>query len=176
MNLDPVDNRYYLNMLQTDAAINGGNSGGPLVDATGDVIGMNTLIFNSGNSHGNIGIGFAIPINKVKKVIEELKKNGKVNRDFDVGMSIQSIDETIAKYYNLNSTRGVVVTQVYRNSPADKAGIKVGDIITRVNNYNITDQNTMVGVFQEFRVGQTITVHIIRNNKDLTKEMTLEKK
>lgn len=176
MNLDPQDNRYYLNMLQTDAAINGGNSGGPLVDATGAVIGMNTLILNSGNNQGNIGIGFAIPINRVKRIVEELKKYGKVNRDFNVGMSIQSIDPEIAKYYNLKSTRGVVVTQVYPGTPAAKGGIKDGDIITQVNNYVINNQDTMVGVFQQFRTGQTVTIHIIRDNKKITKEMTLEKK
>ncbi len=176
MNLDAVDNRYYLNMLQTDAAINGGNSGGPLVDATGDVIGMNTLIFNAGNSQGNIGIGFAIPINKVKRIIKELKEYGKVNRDFNVGMSIQSIDQEIAKYYNLKTTRGVVVTQVYPGTPASKAGIKDGDIITQVNNYIINNQDTMVGVFQQFTAGQKVTLNIIRDNNKITKEMTLEKK
>jgi serine protease Do len=176
MNLDPVDNRYYLNMIQTDAAINGGNSGGPLVNAVGKVIGMNTLIFNSGNSNGNIGIGFAIPINKVKRIIEELKKNGKIYRNFSVGLRIQSIDSDIAKAYNLNSTRGVIVNQVYPGTSAAAAGIKAGDIILKVNDYNINDENTMMGVFQEFRTGQTIDLTIVRNGKEITKKMTLEKK
>ena len=75
MNLEPINNRYYLNMLQTDAAINGGNSGGPLVNSLGEVIGMNTLIFTGGSgAQGNIGLGFAIPINKVKRIIDELKE------------------------------------------------------------------------------------------------------
>ncbi len=176
MNLEPLDNRYYLNMIQTDAAINGGNSGGPLVNSLGNVIGMNTLIFTGGNgSQGSIGLGFAIPINKIKKIVKELKENGKVNRDFSVGLSIQSIDKGIASYYKLNTTKGVIVTQVYPNSPASKAGIKVGDIIVKVNDYVINDQQTMVGVFQEFRTGQTVKVDLLRDNKELTKEMTLEK-
>ncbi len=177
MNLEPINNRYYVNMLQTDAAINGGNSGGPLVNSEGEVIGMNTLIFTGGNgSQGSIGLGFAIPIDKIKRIISELKKNGKIDRDFDPGMRIQTIDEQIANYYNLDETRGVIVTQVLPNSPAKKAGIEVGDIITQVDNYRINDDQTIIGVFQEFRKGQTITLKIIRDNKPMTVQMKLENK
>ena len=176
MNLEPMNNRYYLNMIQTDAAINGGNSGGPLVNSNGEVIGMNTLIFTAGNNQGNIGLGFAIPINKVKKIIKELKEKGKINRDFSVGLRIQSIDEGLAKYYNLGTTKGVIVTQVIKGTPADKSGIKVGDIIVQVENYNINDSETLESVFQEFRTGQTITLKLIRDDKDITKKMTLTKR
>ena len=175
MNLEPINDRYYLNMIQTDAAINGGNSGGPLVNSLGDVIGMNTLIYTANGVQGNIGLGFAIPVNKIKKIVSELKANGKVNRDFNIGLRIQSIDEGIAKYYNLDNLRGVIITQVLRNSPAAKAGLKTGDIITKIDNYVINNEQTLVGVFQEFRTGQTVTVDIIRDNKNLTKNMTLEK-
>ncbi len=177
MNLEPINNRYYVNMLQTDAAINGGNSGGPLVNSEGEVIGMNTLIFTGGNgSQGSIGLGFAIPIDKIKRIISELKKNGKIDRDFDPGMRIQTIDEQIANYYHLDETRGVIVTQVLPDSPAKKAGIEVGDIITQVESYRINDDQTIIGVFQEFRKGQTITLHIIRDNKPMTVQMKLENK
>lgn len=177
MNLEPINNRYYVNMLQTDAAINGGNSGGPLVNSEGEVIGMNTLIFTGGNgAQGSIGLGFAIPIDKIKRIISELKKNGKIDRDFDPGMRIQTIDEQIANYYHLDETRGVIVTQVLPDSPAKKAGIEVGDIITQVENYRINDDQTIIGVFQEFRKGQTITLHIIRDNKPMTVQMKLENK
>ena len=176
MNLEPINNRYYLNMIQTDAAINGGNSGGPLVNSNGEVIGMNTLIFTSGNNQGSIGLGFAIPINKIKQIIKELKENGKINRDFSVGLRIQSIDEGLAKYYNLGTTKGVIVTQVIKGTPADKSGIKVGDIIVQVENYNINDSETLESVFQEFRTGQTITVKLLRDGKDITKKMTLTKR
>jgi serine protease Do len=175
MNLEPINNRYYLNMIQTDAAINGGNSGGPLVNSNGEVIGMNTLIFTAGNQ-GNIGLGFAIPINKIKKIIKELKENGKIDRDFSVGLRIQSIDEGLAKYYNLGTTKGVIVTQVIQGTPAEKSGIKVGDIIVQVENYNINDSETLESVFQEFRTGQTITLKLLRDNKEITKKMTLTKK
>jgi serine protease Do len=174
MNLDAINNRYYLNMIQTDAAINGGNSGGPLANSIGQVIGMNTLIFTAGGgNNGSIGLGFAIPINKVKRIIEELKENGKIDRNFEIGMRIQSIDEGIAKYYHLQSTKGVIVTKVYPNTPAESGGIEVGDIILEVEGYRINNENTMFGVFHEFRTGQTISLKIIRDEKEITKEMKL---
>ncbi len=176
MNLEPVNGRYYLNMIQTDAAINGGNSGGPLVNSLGEVIGMNTLIFTSGNSNGNIGLGFALPINKVKRIIKELKENGKINRDFEIGLRIQAIDEGLANYYKLKTTKGVIVTRVYPGTPADEAGIEVGDIITNIDGYQINNEGTLQSVFFEFRVGQTIKLDIIRDNKKIVKEMKLEKK
>lgn len=176
MNLEPLNNRYYINMIQTDAAINGGNSGGPLVNSLGQVIGMNTLIFTAGGVQGNIGLGFAIPINKVKKIITELKEKGSIDRDFQIGMSIQSIDEGIARYYDLRNTRGVIVTRIVPNSPADEAGIKVGDIILEVEGFKINNEKTIFGVFQEFRVGQTINLKILRDNTELTKRMKLVKK
>ena len=175
MNLEPINNRYYINMLQTDAAINGGNSGGPLVNSEGEVIGMNTLIFTGGNgSQGSIGLGFAIPIDKIKRIISELKENGKIDRDFDPGMRIQTIDEQIAKYYSLDETRGVIITQILPDSPAKRAGLKVGDIIVQVENYRINDDQTIIGVFQEFRKGQTVTLNILRDNKPMTVQMKLE--
>ena len=177
MNLEPINNRYYLNMLQTDAAINGGNSGGPLVNSLGEVIGMNTLIFTGGSgAQGNIGLGFAIPINKVKKIIDELKGSGKINRDFDIGLRIQSLDETIANYYKLENTRGVIITQVLPKSVASRSGLNVGDVILQVDEYKINNEQTLIGVFQEFRTGQTISIKILRDNEQLIKKMTLESK
>jgi len=176
MNLEPLDNRYYLNMLQTDAAINGGNSGGPLVNSVGEVIGMNTLIYSPNGSGGNIGLSFAIPIDKIKRIITELKQKGSIDRNFDVGFKIQSIDEGIADYYKLPTSKGVIITYVASGSSADKAGLKVGDIIQKVNEYQINNENTLISVFQEFRVGQTITLHIIRDDKLMEEKMTLDKK
>ena len=175
MNLDAINDRYYLNMIQTDAAINGGNSGGPLVNSIGEVIGMNTLIFTAGGNNGSIGLGFAIPINKVKKIVEELKKYGSIDRNFEIGMRIQSIDEGVAAYYHLQSTKGVIVTKVYPNTPAERGGIEVGDIVLEVGGYKINDENTMFSVFHEFRTGQTVTLKIIRDDKEITKTMKLVK-
>lgn len=177
MNLEPINNRYYLNMIQTDAAINGGNSGGPLVNSIGEVIGMNTLIFTGGSgAQGNIGLGFAIPISKVKRIIQELKESGKIDRDFDIGLRIQSLDETIANYYNLSDTRGVIITQVLPKSPAGRSGLAVGDVILQVDEYKINNEQTLVGVFQEFRTNQTIAIKVLRDNEVLTKKMKLERK
>ena len=175
MNLEPIKDRYYLNMIQTDAAINGGNSGGPLVNSLGEVIGMNTLIFTAG-TQGNIGLGFAIPINKVKQIVDVLKAKGKIDRDFEIGMRIQSIDESIAKYYDLERTRGVIITKVYPGTPADKAGLQVGDIILKIEDYQIINDNTIFGVFYEFRTGQEIKLSIVRDDKEITKKMILERK
>ncbi len=175
MNLDAINNRYYLNMIQTDASINGGNSGGPLVNSEGQVIGMNTLIFTSGGNTGNIGLGFAIPINKVKRIIEELKEKGSIDRNFEIGMRIQTIDEGIARYYHLENTKGVIVTKIYPNTPAEKGGIEIGDIILEVEGYKINNENTIFSVFHEFRAGQTVTLKIIRDEKELTKQMKLVK-
>ena len=175
MNLDAINDRYYLNMIQTDAAINGGNSGGPLVNSLGDVIGMNTIIFTSGNNTGNIGLGFAIPVNKVKRITEELKEKGSIDRNFEIGMRIQTIDEGIAKYYHLNNTKGVIVTKIYPNTPAERGGIEVGDIITEVDGFKISNENSMFSVFHEFRTGQTITIKIIRDDKESTKTLKLVK-
>lgn len=175
MNLEPINERYYLNMIQTDASINGGNSGGPLLNSLGEVIGMNTLIYTAGGGNGSIGLGFAIPINKVKKIIEELKANGKIDRSFSVGIRIQTIDQEIADYYKLETSRGVIVTQVSPGSPASRAGIKVGDIITNIDDYVISNEETLIGVFQEFRVNQTINLTIVRDDSTIKKSMKLEK-
>ncbi|HEX2960422.1 MAG TPA: trypsin-like peptidase domain-containing protein [Ignavibacteriales bacterium] len=175
MNLEPDNNRYYLGMLQTDAAINRGNSGGPLVNSVGELIGMNTLIFTADGSSGNIGLGFAIPINKAKRIITELKEKGIVDRNFKIGLDAQTIDEGIAEYYKLASTRGAIVTDVKRNSPAEKAGLEPGDIIVEVEGNKIINRGSLVGVFQEFRTGQTISLTIIREKQTLNKKMRLEK-
>lgn len=174
LNLKPLNQRYYLNMIQTDAAINGGNSGGPLVNSMGEVIGMNTLIFTAG-SKGSIGLGFAIPINKIKRTIRELKEFGTVNRNFDVGLGVQSIDEGIARAYGLSSTKGVIITQVYPATPAYKSGLKVRDIIVQVEQYKIINEETLISVFQEFRAGQIIKIKVFRDGKKYTLKMKLER-
>jgi len=175
MNLDAINDRYYLNMIQTDAAINGGNSGGPLVNSLGEVIGMNTLIFTAGNNSGSIGLGFAIPVNKIKRITEELKENGSIDRNFEIGMRIQTIDEGIAKYYHLKNAKGVIVTKVYPDTPAERGDMEVGDIIVEIEGYKISNENSIFSVFHEFRAGQTITLKIIRDEKELTKTMKLVK-
>lgn len=172
MNLGRSRERYYLDMIQTDASINSGNSGGPLVNSVGEIIGMNTLIYSE--TGGSVGVGFAIPVNKIKRIIAELKKDGKVDRNFWTGLSIQTIDKGIARYYGLPTARGVIVTHVQTGSPGYKAGIEVGDIITRVNQFRIDDDNMLIAVLQEFRTGDTIKLQITRNNNTFIKNMRLD--
>lgn len=174
-NLDPVNGRYYTNMIQTDAAINGGNSGGPLVNSLGEVIGINTLIY-SPNGAGNIGIGFAIPSNKVKSIIEDLKANKKIDRSFWTGLNVQMIDEGIAKSLGLKTKRGVIINDVKSDSPAEKAGLQVGDVILEVEGFKISTDQHLISLFQEFRVGQKIVFKILRENKTQTVKMYLTKK
>lgn len=176
MNLGVKDNRYYLNMLQTDAAINSGNSGGALVNGVGQLIGMNTLIYTAQGSSGNVGVGFAIPVNKIKRIINELKKKGKIDRDFWTGLRVQTIDDGIAKYYNLNNTRGVIVTNVEDGSPADKAGLVATDVIKKVDDFIVHDYNSMANILQEFMTNDVITLSIIRDNKKLNIKMKLERR
>lgn len=175
MNLNAVNNRYYINMIQTDAAINGGNSGGPLVNSIGELIGMNTLIYTAGNSQGNIGVGFAIPVNKIKKIISILKKNGAVDRNFWTGLQIQTIDQNIADYFNLKTTRGVIITKVQKNSPAERTGLLVRDIILEVGNFRINNDATLISVLHEYQTGESVKLKIFRDNQILTKHMKLER-
>lgn len=175
MNIGSANNRFYMNMLQTDAAINSGNSGGPLVNALGELIGMNTIIFTAQGSAGNVGVGFAIPVNKINRVVKELKGKGKVERDFWTGLKILTINEQIAKANKLNTSRGVIITEVEKNSPAQKAGLQIYDIIIGVDKSRINDENTLGGIIQEYRTGDTIDFKILREDKQLIKKMKLEK-
>ncbi|MBM4176401.1 MAG: trypsin-like serine protease [Ignavibacteria bacterium] len=177
LTLQPINNRYYRKMIQTDAPINGGNSGGPLVNSVSEVIGMNTIIY-TGNSYsaGNIGIGFAIPINKIKSIVDELKHNKKIERDFWTGLSIQTLDSRIAKYYGLKSTKGVVITQIERNSPASDAKLEVGDVILEIDGEQVTDENDVRSAFFEFRTGQSVKLKILHNDKIIDRTMKLEKR
>lgn len=169
--------RIYQNMIQTDASINMGNSGGPLVNANAEVIGINTFIFTGGSySEGSVGVGFAIPIDRVKTIIEELKRYGKIDRTFRTGLSVQNIDRFLAQYLKLKSTTGVIVTEVKRGSSAYRAGIKVGDVITRVNNKIIhTDADIIKEIQEKFlKAGDIITLTITRRSQtfDVNLELT----
>ena len=123
----------YENFIQTDASINPGNSGGALVNLRGELVGINTAIFSPNQRVGNIGIGFAIPSNMVRQISDQLIKYGEVKRAY-LGVQMQDITPDLAKAFNLDSNNGAVVTRVQKGSAADDAGVKVGDIITAVDN------------------------------------------
>ena len=167
----------YQDMVQTDASINPGNSGGPLVNALGEVIGISTFIMTGSNySSGSIGIGFAIPINRVKEVAEDLKKYGKVERSYTTGVHIQSIDPVMQRYLNLPSSEGVIITDVEKRSSGEKAGLKVGDVIMEVDGNKINSTMDISRVIDEglHKVGDVITLKIIRENNSMELQLTLE--
>ena len=166
--------RLYMNMIQTDASINPGNSGGPLLNSEGEVIGMNTMIFSE--SGGSIGLGFAIPSNKIQDVVEVLKEKGGINRDYWIGLSIQNVDQLIAQHLKMDSAQGVVITDVDPGSPAEKAGVQVADVIVSMNNREVKDKNSVQKVLSndDFRVGDTLSMGIFREGRTFEVEMLLE--
>jgi serine protease Do len=174
MNLQPSEGRVYRGMIQTDAAINSGNSGGPLINALGEVIGVNSVIFTP--NQGNIGLGFAIPVNRVKKVVEELKRSGKVERNFWTGLEVQNVDRRIARYFGLERVEGVIVAEVQKRSPADRAGFKVGDIILRANGEKIEDDASLIGLLEDLKPGDVIAMDVLRDRKETQLKLKLEKR
>jgi serine protease Do len=175
MNLNVDDNRSYRGLIQTDAVINAGNSGGPLVNANGEVIGINTLIYTAGVSQAYIGYGFAIPVNRIKSIISELKMKGKIERDFWTGLEIRPVDATIARYFSLTQAQGVIVSDIKKNSPAAKAGVQIADIIVEVNDIKINDESSLLQIIQESRAGDTWKMKVFRDKKIISLTMKLEK-
>jgi len=151
--------------IQTDASINPGNSGGPLINIYGEVIGINRMIYSK--SGGYMGIGFAIPINTAKSVLVQLEKYQKVKRGY-LGVSILPISEEDAKQIGLEKNEGAFVAEVINKSPADAAGIRVGDVIVRINNTNIIDTKDLLSAIGETSAGETITITVWRNRQLLT--------
>jgi len=174
MNLRAQEGRNYRGMIQTDAAINAGNSGGPLINSVGEVIGMNAVIYTM--NQGNIGIGFAIPINKVKAIVAELKRSGKVERAFWTGLEIQPVDRRIARYFGMKSVEGVIVSDVANGSPADKAGLKVGDIILEANGEKIVDQSSLIGVIDDAGPSEVVKLKIFRDQEETTISLRPERR
>ncbi len=176
MNLGRQNNRVYRDMIETDAAINSGNSGGPLVNSLGEVIGINTLIFTGGVSQSFVGYGFAIPINKVKRIVAELRKRGKVERNIWTGFEAQQVDARVARYFGLSEVRGIIVSDVYRNSPAEKAGIKVGDIILEINNEKINSEEELFALLNDARAGDVLKLRIYRERNMVDVQLRVEQR
>jgi serine protease Do len=155
------------NFIQTDASINPGNSGGPLFSMDGKVIGINTAIVAQGQ-----GIGFAIPINMAKSILADLKTKGKVTRGW-LGISVQDISDDMAKNLNHKNKSGALVSDVFKGDPADKAGIKVGDIITEINGKPLKDTHELLLTIATLKVGQKMNVKAIRDGKEMTFQVTV---
>ncbi|MFW5686760.1 MAG: S1C family serine protease [Halanaerobium sp.] len=156
----PADDRQvrtYQNLIQLDAAINPGNSGGPLLNNEGEVIGINTAVSQVGQ-----GIGFAIPVNEIKDIVNELQDTGEVNRPW-IGIAFSEISKDVQEYFELDSREGVMVIEVYEDSPAEKAGLKAYDIITEVDQEKIEDTSDITEIISDKEVGDKIMFKVIRN-------------
>lgn len=173
---NPNEPRVYMDMIQTDAAINRGNSGGPLVDSEGNVIGVNTFIFTGGTSGGFVGLGFAIPSNRVQKIISQLERSGGVQLSFDPGFSTAEMTYQIAARYNLPAVTGLLVQSVNRDGPAFEAGIVPGDIILRIGDERIQSQMHAQALMREFSEGDSMLVELWRRGDRYETELYLRKK
>jgi serine protease Do len=158
------------NFIQTDAPINPGNSGGALIDTDGNLVGINTAILAT--DRGSIGIGFAIPSDIAKSIVAQLIQFGDVHRGA-LGIGAQDITPDLASAFNLADSKGAAITLVKINSPAQKAGLQVGDIVTSVNNIAIKNANDVVTTIGFLRVNSKVTIDLLRNNKHLTVNTTL---
>ncbi|MEX0992633.1 MAG: trypsin-like peptidase domain-containing protein [Solirubrobacterales bacterium] len=179
------DNFTISNVIQTDAAINPGNSGGPLLNAQGEVIGINSQIATAGAGGGSIGIGFAIPVNKAKKISDQLRDDGKVEHAF-LGITGAPIDSTIAKTVNLPVEKGVLIQQ--STGPAKKAGLKGGDtqatlsgqdlalggdVITKIDGKSVSSMDDVIEVVDSKKPGDTVTLTVLRSGKEKQVEVKL---
>ncbi len=164
----PSGRRGLYDFLQTDASINPGNSGGPLLNVNGEVVGINSAVNAAGQ-----GIGFAIPVNLVKRLIPDLKKNGRVDRAW-IGVSIDKVDPEIAKGLGLESSRGALVSSVAERSPAYKAGLKPGDVITKFDGKVVDDASDLPLLTGHAGVGRTVPIELIRDGEVRSARVTLE--
>jgi serine protease Do len=158
-------------MIQTDAAINPGNSGGPLLNVRGEVIGINTAIFADSRQSGNIGIGFAIPINAVRELLPQLR-NGKITRGM-IGVTVQEVPRDALAEFGLKERRGALVGSVTSGGPAGKAGIQPGDIILEVNGKPIADRDELVQMVVGLKPGTTVPVKILRDKQEQAVNVTI---
>ncbi len=160
----------YENFIQTDAAINPGNSGGPLLNIHGEAIGINTAIFT--RSGGHMGIGFAIPVNMAKVIVKQLQEYGKVTRGW-LGVGIQDIDKDLAEFFGLDSTRGVLITGISEGSPADKSGLKDGDVIIAINGKQTKGVAELRNIIAMIIPGTKSSLQIIRDREEKTIKITI---
>ena len=162
----------YDDFIQTDAPINPGNSGGPLFNEQGEVVGINSAIFSQ--SGGNIGIGFAVPINLAKQLLPELETKGSVTRGW-LGVAIQKITPELAQSLGVDEARGALVADVTGGSPAEKGGLKRGDVIVTYDSKKVEDSAVLPALVAATPVGKTVPVEVIRNGKTKTLEVTVSK-
>jgi len=161
-------------MIQTDAAINHGNSGGPLVNLRGEVIGINTAIIRGSSYSGDVaeGLGFSIPSNTVRYVSEQLIAKGKVSRPY-LGVQTTAVTRSLAAYYNLPVDHGVYVNRVVAGTPADRARIRQGDIIVKIGGIDIDEEHPLINVLSRFQTGQKVVLEVNRDGRTIEVEVEL---
>lgn len=164
--------RTFRDMIQTDAAINSGNSGGPLLNAEGRVIGMNTFIYSQ--SGGSVGLGFAVPAWRVRQVVDELRRRGRVDRSFYTGLNVRPLTERLASAMELpRATRGLIVSSVDAGSPAERAGLRAYDVVTAINGEAVTSNEDVRQRLVDARAGDTVALGVLRDGRRLTLRLTL---
>ena len=163
------------NFIQTDAAINPGNSGGALVDINGNLIGINTAIYSKTPGGASLGIGFAIPASTAKMVMEQIIQTGSVQRGW-IGVGVQDMTREIAESFNLPDTRGALITEVFRGTPAERGGMKAGDVLTAVNGRAVTDSATMLNLIAALVPGNQATLRVQREKQALDLQVTVGKR
>jgi serine protease Do len=161
----------YVPFIQTDAAVNPGNSGGPLINTRGEVIGVNSQIVTQ--SGGYMGLSFAIPIKVAARVVEQIKKQGHASHGY-LGVMIQSVTQELADSFGLKDVRGALVAQVMKNSPASRAGLQVGDVIMRFNGKPVNQSSDLPPLVSETPVGKTVSLDIIRKGKPKTLRVKIQ--
>ncbi|MDP2142878.1 MAG: Do family serine endopeptidase [Gallionella sp.] len=161
------------NFIQTDAAINPGNSGGALVDASGNLIGINSAIYSPNG--GSLGIGFAIPSSTAKKTMEQIIQHGSVTRGW-IGAAVQELTPELAESFKLGDTKGVLITEVIRSSPAERAGVKTGDILVAIDDKGIDSWNVMLETVANLPPGKVVQAHLMRNGAAISLQVKIGKR
>ena len=161
------------NFIQTDAPINPGNSGGALIDADGNLVGINSAIFS--RDGGSLGIGFAIPVSLAKQVMEQIIRQGSVTRGW-IGIEAQDITPELAESFKLKTARGSLIAGILRNSPADRAGLKPGDILLEINGREVTDSSTMLNLISALKPEKPAALKIMRDQNEMNIAITVGKR
>src|SRR5690606_11861414 len=165
------DGRIYTDMIQTDAAINRGNSGGPLVNALGEVIGVNSAIYSE--SGGSIGIGFAVPAEKALRILDELRETGTVDRSYYTGLYGQNVDARIARALDLDRAEGIFVRNIDPNSPADEAGFQPYDVIVSFQGEPVGTTSDYLARLYDYRPGDQVQLGVVRDGEIRTLTLVL---
>ena len=163
--------RTFRDMIQTDAAINSGNSGGPLLDALGRVIGMNTFIYSQ--SGGSVGLGFAVPAQRIQQVVAELRDSGTVDRSFYTGLNVRPVDARIARALDLDDARGLIVSSVDPDSPAERAGLEPYDVIVTIEDDPVVTNEDVRQRLVDKRAGDRVALGVVRDGRGVTVTLTL---